>query len=81
MNCENGHTLKVDTSSHIEGGKYLANLRIIHGVKCSGLRYIQYERFCKAIGMGICSKTMFCDVEGIYSKATEDTAKESLDDA
>ena len=81
INCENGHTLKVDTSSHIEGGKYLANLRIIHGVKCSGLRYIQYERFCKAIGMGICSETMFCDVEWIYCKATEDTAKESLDDA
>ena len=81
MNCENGHTLKVDTSSHIEGGKYLANLRIIHGVKCSGLRYIQYERFCKVIGMGICSETMFCDVEGIYCRATEDTAKESLDDA
>ena len=42
MNCENGHTFKVDTSSHIKGGKYLANLKIIiHGVKCSGLRYIQ----------------------------------------
>ena len=47
MNCNNGHCVKVDTSPHIEGGKYLANLRIIHGVKCSGLRYIQYERFWK----------------------------------
>ena len=31
--------------------------------------------------MGICSEAMFCDVDGIYCKATEDTAKESLDDA
>ena len=81
LNCENGHTVKIDTSSHIEGGKYLANMRIIHGVKCSGLRYIQYERFCKAVGMGICSETMFSDVEEIYCKATEDTANEALEDA
>ena len=56
---DNGHCVKVDTSPHIEGGKYLANLRIIHGVKCSGLRYIQYERFWKAAGLGICSETCF----------------------
>ena len=81
MNCQNGHCVKVDTSPHIEGGKYLANLRIIHGVKCSGLRYIQYERFCKAAGLGICSETMFSDMEDIYCKSTEDTAKESVEDA
>ena len=81
MNCENEHCIKVETSSHIEGGKYLANLRTIHGVKCSGLRYIQYERFCKAAGLGFCSETMFFDIEQIYYKATEDTANESIEDA
>ena len=81
MNCENEHCIKVDTSSHIEGGKYLANLRTMHGVKCSGLRYIQYERFCKAAGLGFCSETMFSDIEQIYYKATEDTANESIEDA
>ena len=81
MNCENEHCIKVDTSSHIEGGKYSANLRTIHGVKCSGLRYIQYERFCKATGLGICSETMFSGIEHIYYKATEDTAKELIEDA
>ena len=80
MNCENGHCVKVDTSPHIEGGTYLANLRIIHGVKYFGLRYIQYERFCKAAGLGICGETMFSDMEDIYCKATENTAKKSVKD-
>ena len=31
--------------------------------------------------MGIYSETLFCDVEGIYCQATEDTEIESLDDA
>ena len=78
MNCENGHTVKVNTSSHKEGGN-VANLRIIHGAKCSGLRHIQFERFYKATGMGICRETMFSDVAGIYCKANEDAANEILE--
>ena len=42
---------------------------------------MQYKRFCKAAGLGICSETMFSDMEDIYCKATEDTAKESVEDA
>ena len=50
-------------------------------MKCSGLRYIQYEQFCKAAGLGFCSETIFSDIEHIYYKATENTVKESIQDA
>lgn len=62
LTCSKGHTLRCDTSPHIEGGKFLANLRMIHGVNSSGLRYVQYERLCKATGIGLCSGSMFSDV-------------------
>lgn len=81
LKCSAGHTVKFDSSPHIEGGKYLVNLRMIHGMNTSGLRYIQYERFMKAAGLGICSETMFSDVHDIYCDATENCAYKSTENA
>ena len=81
MRCTDGHTLRCDTSPHIEGGKFLANLRMIHGVNSSGLRYVQYERLCKATGLGTCSESMFSDIQNIICDATETVAKLSMESA
>ena len=81
LTCSKGHTLRCDTSPHIEGGKFLANLRMIYGVNSSGLRYVQYERLCKATGIGLCSESMFSDVQNIICEVTEDAAKISMETA
>ena len=81
LKCANGHTLRCDTSPHIEGGKFLANMRMIHGVNSSGLRYVQYERLCKATGLGVCSESMFTDVQKIICEATDIVARTSVESA
>ena len=81
LRCSEGHTLQCDTSPHIEGGKFLANLRMIHGVNSSGLRYVQYERLCKATGLGICPESMFSDMQNLICDATEAVAKSSMESA
>ena len=50
LKCKDMHTLKLDTSSRLPGGKFLVNLRVLHGIYSSGLRYAQYERFAKYAG-------------------------------
>ena len=81
LTCSKGHTLRCDTSQHIEVGKFLANLRMIHGVNSSGLRYVQYERLSKATGIGLCSESMFSGVQNIICEVTEDAAKISMETA
>ena len=81
LRCPEGHILRCDTSPHIEGGNVLANLRMIHGVNSSGLRYVQYERLCKATGLGICPESMFSGMQNIICDATEAAAKSSMESA
>ena len=50
LHCKEMHTLKLDTYSRLPGGKFLVNLRVLHGICSSGLRYAQYERFAKYAG-------------------------------
>ncbi len=52
LKCCEGHSLRMDSSPHIEGGKFLVNMRMIHAVNTSGLRYVQYERFSTAGRIG-----------------------------
>ena len=67
----NRNRLRYDTSPHIEGRKFLANKKMIHGVNSSGLINVQYERHCKATGLGICPASMFTDVHKIVCEATD----------
>lgn len=41
----------------------------------------QYERFCHAARIGVCSETMFADVQEIYGDATKACAEKSMQDA
>ncbi|MES9884387.1 MAG: hypothetical protein ABW185_26365 [Sedimenticola sp.] len=79
--CHQNHTLKMDTSPHIEGGKYLANMQIMHGVYASGLRYIQYERFCQSAMFGQIAESTFLNLHDIYCDVTKAIREESVIEA
>ena len=75
------HTLRLDSSPYMAGGKFHFNMRLMHGVYSSGLRYSQYERFCNPAGIGVCSETMFADIFDTYCDATKVCAEMSMQDA
>ena len=81
LTCVDGHTLRLDSSPHMEGGKFLINMRLMHGMYSSGLRYSQYERFCNSAGTGVCSETTFSDIFDIFCVATKVCAEMSMQDA
>ena len=60
--CQDNHTLKCDSSPYVEEGKYLIKLRFMHVLLGTGLRYSQYEHFCKAANIGVCLESYY----GIY---------------
>ena len=76
--CEDKHTFKCDSSPYVAGGKYLVNLRMLHALMGSGLRYTQYERFCKAANLGVCGESYYGTVHEQYCVITEDVTKESI---
>lgn len=79
--CQSGHELKIDTSPHIEGGKFLGNMQIMHALYTSGLRFSQYERFCDGAMLGKCPETLFINTHDMYCDATEVLTKESITEA
>ena len=81
LKCQEGHALKIDTSSRLPGGKFLVNLRVLHGIYCSGLRYAQYERFAKFAGIGVISETAFHEIQDMYCDVTESVVNESVSEA
>ena len=40
---------------------------------------MQYERLCKATGLGICPESMFSDMQNLICDATEAVAKSSME--
>ena len=79
--CNGGHELKCDTSSHLEGGSFVANMKVVHSVYSSGLRHAQYERFCTGAGLGSCSETVFKNSHNMFCEIIEAKAKESIHSA
>ncbi|KAK3086820.1 hypothetical protein FSP39_023965 [Pinctada imbricata] len=79
--CRENHTVTADTSSHLPGGTFLANMRMIHGVNCSGLRFSQYKRFCDASGIGLCTENSFENHYDTYCDKTEKLAMDSVQEA
>ena len=79
--CEDKHTFKCDTSPHIEGGKYYVNLRMMHAVFGSGLRFTQYERACNSANIGVCPESFFGNVHDIYCDVTSDVTSSCIRDA
>ncbi|KAK3087306.1 hypothetical protein FSP39_004483 [Pinctada imbricata] len=81
LKCKDMHTIKIDTSSRLPGGKFLVNLRVLHGIYSSGLRYAQYERFAKYAGIGVIPESAFHEVQDMFCDVTDDAVKESVSDA
>ncbi len=68
----------MDTSPHIEGGKYLANMQVMHGLYASGLRYSQYEHFCHSAMFGQIPESKFSSIHDMYCDVTKDAREESV---
>ena len=75
LTCVDGHTLRLDSSPHMEGGKFLVNMRLMHGMYSSGLRYSQYERFCNSAGIWVCSED---SKSTFYHKKTPDMTRRAF---
>lgn len=80
------HKIVWATSPKLPDGKYLANLRIQHGLVCSGIRPSVYERLVKAADMGFIKsdkrtkflRTIAPCIEAEYEQTTEDALHEEI---
>ncbi|CAH1277646.1 Hypp9739 [Branchiostoma lanceolatum] len=77
MYCPKNHAIVWDSSPHFRN-KFLVNYRIAHAYFSSGMRPIQYEKFCVAAGMGqIEEKTLRSHYQAKYSIEAAAMADES----
>lgn len=75
-NCTQFHW---NTSSHIEGGKCLVNVRMVHAYMVSGILPVQYERLC--VGYVGTRTTAFRNFKDIYNDVTESEMTSSIQTA
>jgi len=59
----------------------VVNFRIMHGIYTSGLRYIQYERFAKATGIGCLPYSFLNEMQELDCAKTEEIALECIREA
>ena len=52
ITCSGGHRFTWTSSPHVEGGNFLANLRVAHGFFISGMLPNQFLRFCSEANIG-----------------------------
>ena len=71
-------SVKWDSSPHIEGGKYYANVRMIHAYLTSGLRKVQYDRFATEASIGTISESSIDSLLDLHTTCTEKAANESM---
>jgi hypothetical protein len=81
FHCSAGHDMDWASSPHVEGGDFLANLRMAHGYLSSGMLPNQYERFCKSAGIGVMGDKYLNGIQTTYSKTIQDLATKSMNDA
>jgi hypothetical protein len=81
FHCSAGHDMDWASSPHVEGGDFLANLRMAHGYLSSGMLPNQYERFCKSAGIGVLGDKYLNGIQTTYSKTIQDLATKSMNDA
>ena len=79
--CEDGHCMTWTSSPHVEGGKFLANIKVAHGFFTSGILPVQYERFCNAATVGVLGEKYLGEVQSIYGDIVKKLAEESQHDA
>lgn len=71
------HSFRWSSSPRIEGGHFLANLRIAHGMVASGILPNQYQRFCDGGKFGKLSESSLDKLCDSYSKVVDRLARES----
>ena len=81
INCAGGHVIDWVSSPHVEGGKFLANIKMAHGFFASGMLPNQYERLCEGAGIGTMSANYRKSLQEVYSTVVEKAAKQSQLDA
>ena len=79
--CKKNHIVTADSSQHLPGGMFLANLRMIHAWNATGLRYSQYKRFCDSANFGLIPEGMFENQHELYCLKTEELTRESIAEA
>lgn len=68
LTCAAKHQVRWDTSPHVEGGNFLVNLRMTHAYLTSGLRKVQFDRFCHHAHLG---STADSAVQSVYERHLE----------
>lgn len=81
LTCEADHTIKWTSSPHVEGGKFLANMRMAHGYFTSGMLQVQYNKFCKEACLGTMGEKYLKKLQEQYSEVVMALAKDSQEDA
>jgi hypothetical protein len=75
---QRNHLISADSSQHLPGGLFLVNLRKMHSVYATGLRYSQYKRLCEAGNIGIIPESAFESQHDVYCCTTRDMAEEAI---
>lgn len=81
LQCSNGHSLRWSSSPRVEGGSFLANLRIAHGILSSGILPNQYHRVCEGAKFGKLSETSFEKISESYVTVVDHLARASEEHA
>ena len=78
FNCSDKHSFSWDTSPHIERGWYLVNARMCHAYLSSGLRKIQYNRFCNHAHIGQIPDSSVDKLFDIHTESLTEVAEASM---
>ena len=79
--CSNKHIINWTTSPHMEGGKLLVNMKMVHGFFVSGMLPNQFKRLCQASGIGSTGKKYLSELQEEYSEIASATRKKSEENA
>jgi hypothetical protein len=72
IRCNTGHTIDWVSSPHVEGGKFLVNIKMAHGYFASGMLPNQYDRLCVGAGMGRIGDKYLSDLQSQYQIVVEE---------
>ena len=81
LQCTGGHHYRWMSSPYMPDGKFLANVRMLHGVLSSGIRHVQYDSVVNAAGMGAIDHKVFDAAMPTYGPVVQDLTVESMDNA
>lgn len=76
------HKYTWSSSPHMPNSKkFLVNYRMVHGIACSGILPVAYQRFCNAAGIGYMGETQREPLKKGHDEAIADVYEDSIEDA